>query len=112
MRSLSGLPNRRQSLTGFTADGDEIWIIRSISQKFYNCQGCYQSIEVGAEHVVVQYIARIGGTEHSHWHQRCAEEILYPQSRSLRPVAAKESSRDKLEKRGRRPSGMRRRPRG
>jgi len=112
MRSLSGLPNRRQSLTGFTADGDEIWIIRSISQKFYNCQGCYEPIEVGAEHVVVQYIARIGGTEHSHWHQRCAEEILYRQSRNLRPVAAKESSRDKLEKRGKRPSGRRRRPRG
>jgi hypothetical protein len=112
MSSTSGLPNRRQSLTGFTADGDEIWIIRSISQKFYKCQGCYDSIEVGAEHVVVQYVARIGGTEHSHWHQRCAEEILYGQTRSLRPVPAKESSRDKLERRGRRPSGKRRRPRG
>lgn len=111
MSSLSGLPNRRQSLTGYTADGDEIWIIRSISQKFYKCQGCYDSIEVGAEHVVVQYIGRLGGTEHSHWHQRCAEEILYPQSRSLRPVSAKESSRGNLEKRGRRPSGRRRRPR-
>lgn len=111
MRSLAGLPNRRQSLTGFTPEGDEIWIIRSISQKFYKCQGCYDSIEVGAEHVVVQYIARLGGTDHSHWHQRCAEEILFPQSRSLRAVSAKESSQGKLTKRGNRPAGRRRRPR-
>jgi len=112
MNSFSGLPNRRQSLTGYTEDGDEIWIIRSISQKFYKCQGCYDSIEVGDEHVVVQYIGRIGGTEHSHWHRRCAEEILFNQTRGLRTVPANESRRDRLEARGRRPSGKRRRPRG
>jgi hypothetical protein len=111
MTSFSGLPNRRQSLTGFTEDGDEIWIIRSISQKLYKCQGCYGAIEVGADHVVVQYIARLGGTEHSHWHQRCAEDILYPSSSKLRPVTAKESSRANLERRGRKPAGRRRRPR-
>jgi hypothetical protein len=111
MSTFRGLPNRRQSLTGFTEEGDEIWIIRSISQKFYKCQGCYGEIEVGDEHVVVQYVARAGGTEHSHWHQRCAEEILFPQSRKLRPVSAKESSRVNLERRGRRPAGRRRKPR-
>jgi len=99
------------SLTGYTDEGDEIWIIRSISQKFYKCQGCYNPIEVGDEHVVVQYIGRAGGTEHSHWHRRCAEEILYNQTRQLRQVQAKESGQGKLEARGRRPAGRRRRPR-
>ncbi len=111
MSSFFGLPDRRTSLTGYTDEGDEIWIIRSISQKFYKCQGCYDSIEVGAEHVVVQYIGRMGGTEHSHWHRRCAEEILYNQTRGLRQVRAKESERGKLEARGRRPAGRRRRAR-
>ena len=72
MNSFSGLPDRRSSLTGHTDDGDEIWIIRSISQKLYTCQGCYDSIQVGDEHVVIQYIGRISGTEHAHWHRRCA----------------------------------------
>ena len=111
MNSFSGLPDRRSSLTGHTDEGDEIWIIRSISQKLYTCQGCYDSIQVGDEHVVIQRIGRIGGTEHAHWHRRCAEEILYSQIRDLRPVKAGESSRPRLEARGRRPAGRRRRPR-
>ncbi len=111
MSSLSGLPNRRTSLTGLTDEGDEIWIIRSISQKYYYCGGCKGEIQIGDEHVVVQYVGRAGGTEHSHWHQRCAEEILFNQVRGMRQVSAKESSRDRLESRGRRPAGRRRRPR-
>ena len=111
MNSFQGLPDRRTSLTGHTDEGDEIWIIRSISQKLYTCRGCYDSIQVGDEHVVVQYIGRHGGTEHEHWHRRCAEEILYNQTRGLRRVQAKESDRGKLESRGRRPAGRRRRPR-
>ena len=111
MNSFSGLPDRRSSLTGHTDEGDEVWIIRSISQKLYTCQGCYDSIQVGDEHVVIQHIGRIGGTEHAHWHRRCAEEIVYSQIRDLRPVKAGESSRPRLEARGRRPAGRRRRPR-
>lgn len=111
MTRFQGLPNRRTSLTGLTDEGDEIWIIRSISQKFYNCLGCRGPIEIGDEHVVVQYVGKLGGTEHSHWHQRCAEEILYSQVRGMRQVSSKESSRDRLESRGRRPAGRRRRPR-
>ena len=111
MQDLSGLPDRRRSLTGHTDDGDEIWVIRSISQKLYNCGGCRGAIQPGDEHVVVQYLARAGGTEHSHWHHRCAVEILYPSTRGLRPVSAQASSRKKLEARGKRPSGRRRKPR-
>lgn len=111
MHSFSGLPNRKTSLTGLTDEGDEIWIIRSISQKYYLCGGCRGEIQIGDEHVVVQYVGRSGGTEHSHWHQRCAEEILFNQIRGMRQVSAKESSRNRLEARGRRPAGRRRRPR-
>ena len=111
MNQFQGLPNRKTSLTGHTDEGDEIWIILSISQKFYKCLGCKGEINIGDEHVVVQYVGKYGGTEHSHWHQRCAEEILFYQVRGMRKVSSKESSRDRLESRGRRPAGRRRRPR-
>ena len=39
--TLSGLPDSRQSLLGFDAEGDEVWLIRGISQKQYTCPGCY-----------------------------------------------------------------------
>lgn len=109
--SFEGLPDTRTSLVGLNDEGNETWLIRSISQKLYRCPGCHGEIMIGAEHVVVQYIHRIGGTEHHHWHRRCAEEILVGQLRSLRRVSAGESGRDRLEARGRRPAGRRRRPR-
>jgi len=111
VQSLSGLPNRKTSLTGLTDEGDEIWIIRSISQKKYFCGCCKGTIEIGDDHVVVQYVGRAGGTEHSHWHRRCAEEVLFSQVRGMRQVSSRESSRDRLETRSRRRPGRRRRPR-
>ena len=111
MSRFSGLPDRRQSLTGVDDLGDEVWFIRSISQKLYRCGCCHDSIEPGDEHVVVQYVFRSGGTEHSHWHRRCVEEALYPSIRALRTVSASESARGRLESRGRRPAGRRRKPR-
>lgn len=107
--SFEGLPDRRTSLRGLNEDGDEAWLIRGISQKLYRCPGCHGEIEIGTEHVIVQYVHRIGGTEHHHWHRRCAEDILVPELRNLAPVAARESTRDRLEQRGRRPAGRRRR---
>ena len=105
------LPDSRQSLLGLTAEGDEAWLIRGISQKIYTCPGCHGSIGIGDEHVVVQYVLRLGGTEHHHWHRRCAHEVLVPELRRLRPVSAGEAARGKLERRGRRPAGKRgRRP--
>jgi hypothetical protein len=53
--------------------------------------------------------AWIGGTDHHHWHRTCAEEILVPELGQLRKIPAGESSQTKLERRGRRPSGRRRR---
>ena len=101
------LPDSRQSLLGLTAEGDEAWLIRGISQKLYTCPGCHGSIGIGDDHVVVQYVLRLGGTDHHHWHRRCAQEILVPELRRLKPVNAGESGRRKLESRGRRGAGKR-----
>jgi hypothetical protein len=109
MAPHDGLPNTRWSLRGYTAEGDEAWLIRSISQKLYRCPGCHAEIEIGAEHVVVQYVLRLGGTEHHHWHRRCAEELLAPELTRVQRVRAIESTRQRLEGRGRVPSGRRRR---
>ncbi len=101
MSDLAGLPSIRWSLRGFDDEGNEAWLIRNISQKLYRCPGCHGEIEIGSEHVVVQYVLRLGGTEHHHWHRRCAEELLVPELRQLKRVPANESSRSKLEARGR-----------
>jgi hypothetical protein len=109
MSSHHGLPDTRWSLRGYTAEGDEAWLIRSISQKLYRCPGCHGEIEIGTAHVVVQYVHRIGGTEHHHWHRSCAEELLYRELSRLQRVRATESSRKRLEARGRVKAGRRRR---
>lgn len=111
MSGFQGLPDTRRSLRGTDPDGDEVWLIRSISQKLYHCPGCHGSIEIGADHVVVQYVHRGGGTTHHHWHRRCTSEILISQLRGLGPVAASESRRDRLEARGRQKPKHRRNPR-
>jgi hypothetical protein len=106
--SLDGLPDRRTSLRGLTDEGDEAWLIRGIAQKLYRCPGCHGAIEIGDDHVIVQYVHRAGGTEHHHWHRRCAEELLVPALRGVSRVPAAESSRSRLEARGRHPAGRRR----
>lgn len=108
---FEGLPDVRTSLRGMTFDGNEIWLIRAISQKLYRCPDCHAEIGIGAEHVVVQEIERIGGTRHTHWHRRCVERSLIHQLRGLQPVAAAESSRERLAGRGRTLPGRRRTPR-
>lgn len=107
MGGLAGLPDKRWSLRGLTEEGDEAWLIRGISRKLYRCPACHGEIEIGSEHVVVQYVFRLGGTEHHHWHTRCAEELLIPDLRDVRRVPATDSAQGKLEQRGRRPPGRR-----
>ena len=109
MSDVAGLPSKRWSLRGLNEEGDEVWLIRGVSRKLYRCPGCHGDIEIGSEHTIVQYVMRLGGTEHHHWHRRCAEELLAPELRNARRVPAGESSQSKLEARGRRPSGKRRR---
>ena len=109
MADLSGLPDKRWSLRGITEEGDEAWLIRGISRKLYRCPACHGDIEIGSEHVVVQYVFRLGGTEHHHWHRGCAEELLVGELSDLRKVPTSESDQAKLERRGRHPSGRRRR---
>ena len=107
MGAFDGQPSIRWSLCGLNEEGDETWLIRGISRKLYRCPGCHGEIPVGEEHTVVQYVRRLGGTDHHHWHRRCAEELLIPELGGLRRVPAGESSRSKLEERGRRPAGRR-----
>jgi hypothetical protein len=107
MGEFDGLPSMRWSLRGLTEEGDEAWLIRGIARKLYHCPGCHANIEVGDEHTVVQYVRRIGGTDHHHWHRRCAEELLVPELGSLRRVPASESSQSRLAARGRRKPGRR-----
>jgi len=105
MSSFAHLPDSRQSLLGISPEGDEVWLIRGISQKPYTCPGCYGGVEIGEDHVIAQTVHKLGGTEHRHWHRECAIRILAPQLRRLK--AAGESGRAKLESRGRRPAGKR-----
>jgi hypothetical protein len=56
-------------------------------------------------------VHRLGGTEHHHWHRGCVEDLLIPELRGLNRVRAAESSRARLERRGRVPAGKRRRRR-
>lgn len=108
MSQFEGLPDTRTSLRGRTDEGDEAWLIRDIARKLYRCPGCHGDISIGDEHVVVQYVRRIGGTDHHHWHRRCANELLLGELRSVSPVSAAESKRDRLEARGRRSPRRRR----
>jgi len=107
MGQFDGLPSIRWSLRGLTEEGDEAWLIRGISRKLYRCPGCHGDIPVGEEHTIVQYVRRLGGTDHHHWHRRCAEEILTPELGNLKRVPAGESSQTKLTARGRHPAGRR-----
>jgi hypothetical protein len=109
MSGLDGLPDSRHSLRGLTAEGDEAWLIRDIARKLYRCPGCHGEVEIGADHMVVHYVRRLGGSDHHHWHRRCAEETLIPELRNMRRVSAAESSRGRLESRARRPAGRRER---
>ncbi len=109
MSGLEGLPDTRTSLVGVTEEGDEAWLIRGIAAKLYRCPGCHGEIEIGADHVVVQFVRRVGGTDHHHWHRRCAHALLLPDLRRVRRESAARSSRARLEERGRRPAGRRRR---
>ena len=108
---FEGLPDKRHSLVGETGEGSEAWLIRGVAGKLYRCPGCHGEVEIGADHVIVQYVHRLGGSDHHHWHRRCAEEILVNELRGVRRVAAAESSQARIGDRARRPSGRRRRPR-
>jgi len=109
MSDLQGLPDARTSLRGLTEEGDEAWLIRGIAGKLYRCPGCHAEIPIGTEHVVAHYVRRAGGSDHHHWHRRCAEALLIPELRGIKRVPAAASSRDRLEARARRPAGRRRR---
>jgi hypothetical protein len=108
---FEGLPDKRTSLVGLSDEGDEAWLIRGIAGKLYRCPGCHGEVDIGADHVIVHYVRRLGGTDHHHWHRRCAEEILVQELRSVRRVSASESSQGRIAKRGQRPAGRRRTPR-
>jgi len=107
-----GLPDRRTSLRALTADGDEVWLARGVSQKLYRCFGCHSEVAIGSDHVIVHYVRRAGGSDHHHWHRECVADVLLPTLTAVRRVSAKESSQERLQDRGRRPAGRRGRRRG
>jgi hypothetical protein len=109
MEQFDGLPDSRTSLRGLDAQGDEVWLVRAISQKLYRCPGCGRAVEIGMEHVIVQTVARLGGTQHQHWHRSCVENGPLLELRQLRKVSAFESGPAKLAERGRSRAGRRRR---
>ena len=109
MADFAGLPDKRWSLRGITEEGDEAWLIRGISRKLYRCPACHGEIEIGSEHVVVQYVFRLGGTEHHHWHRRCAEELLVGELAQVQRVPdLRIGAVEAASERGRHPSGRRR----
>lgn len=108
---FEGLPDARTSLRGLDSEGNEVWLIRGVSQKLYRCPGCGGAVEIGAEHVIVQTVKRIGGTEHQHWHRACAEGGPLLELRQLRRVSALESTPERLQRRARSKPGRRRRVR-
>jgi hypothetical protein len=105
---LGGLPDSRTSLRGLTEEGDEAWLVRAISGKLYRCPGCHAEIPIGAEHLIVHYVRRAGGSDHHHWHRECVERLVAPQLRGLRRVSARETAPGRLAARGRVPAGRRR----
>lgn len=109
MSDLAGLPDSRTSLRGLTAEGDEAWLARGIATKLYRCPGCHGEVEIGAEHVIVHFVRRIGGDDHHHWHRRCADDLVIPELRGVRRVSAADTAQGRLQSRGRRPAGRRRR---
>jgi hypothetical protein len=106
---FEGLPDTRTSLRGLDAEGNEVWLIRGVSQKLYRCPGCGRGVEIGADHVIVQTVKRIGGTEHQHWHRGCVEDGPMLELRQLRKVSALESTPGRLGERSRSRAGRRRR---
>jgi hypothetical protein len=88
------LPDRRTSLVGIDPDGNEVWLVRAISQKLYRCPGCHREVAIGSEHVVVRYFRRGGGSDHHHWHAECADRLLAPTLSRLRRVSTARARRD------------------
>jgi hypothetical protein len=73
---LSELPTRRSSLTGTDLDGNKLTLAFAIARKLYRCPGCRESVNVGAEHVVVARKDVTGEGYHQHWHRDCARTLV------------------------------------
>lgn len=100
--TVTELPDSRHSLRGLDPEGHEVWLIRGVAGKLYRCPGCHREVEIGAEHVIVHYVRRAGGSDHHHWHSRCVSELLLPELRSVSRVRASETGMGRLQARGRR----------
>jgi len=83
---LSDLPTRRQSLRGIDFDENVVVLVFSIARKLYKCPGCYDYVQVGAEHVLVRYFEPDGATFYQHWHRDCTKTIVR-ELRGAEPVA-------------------------
>jgi hypothetical protein len=82
---VENIPNRRQSLQGETFDGATVRFAYTIAKKLYRCPGCRLSVEIGAEHILVQYLSA-DPPFHQHWHRQCALTELVPELKISRVI--------------------------
>ena len=105
MSDLAGLPSTRWSLRGLDRRGRRgLADPRHLAEALPLSRLPRRDRDRRRAHVV-QYVHRLGGTEHHHWHRRCAEELLVPELRELKRVPAGESRAGEARGRGRRQVG-------
>ena len=85
--TMENLPNRRESIEGETFDGAKLRLVHTIARKLYRCPGCHESVDIGAAHILVQYLSA-EPPFHQHWHESCATDEVVRELRSTRVVRA------------------------
>jgi hypothetical protein len=98
-QAFEDLPDRRWSLVGVGAEGEELVLIRAVARKLYRCPNCGGEVPIGSEHVVVRYSHPARERSHLHWHRRCVDEGLRHELRQLRQIPAAEATEPALEAR-------------
>jgi hypothetical protein len=98
-QAFEDLPDRRWSLVGVGAEGEELVLIRAVARKLYRCPSCGGEVPIGSEHVVVRYSHPARERSHVHWHRRCVDEGLRYELRQLRQIPAAEATEPALEAR-------------
>jgi hypothetical protein len=95
-QAYEDLPDRRWSLVGVGAEGEELVLIRSVARKLYRCPRCGGEVPIGSEHVVVRYSHPARERSHVHWHRRCVDDGLRYGLRQLRRIPATETTEPAL----------------
>jgi len=70
------LPTRRYDLAGTDLDGRAVRVSLGLSRQLYRCPGCRDSLQIGAEHIILVLEEPDGARYHQHWHTACVASIL------------------------------------